>query len=1102
MITQSVITNEASVAVALDLPTDRPRLATENEQRATHSFAISSSVTTAITELAGTLATSSQTILATVLTALLHRYSGQNQIVIGMLPVDIADRQPTLLTAAITQLRADFTAEQTFRDLFASIQSVTVDHADTSVYQVMSIAYASAKDYQSQGVLRSEGLKTKIQQCDMVFATVSNDGEYAGTITYNPALFDVATIARMADHWQSLLWAAASDPDQLIATAPILTSAEVELFDAWNTTALRIPQMLCLQHMVEQQIERTPDAPAIIMNNEQLTYRELNVRANQLAHRLRQSGVVPETLVGIYVERSLDMVVGILGILKAGGAYVPLDPTYPADRIAYIQHEANLEVMVTQQRFASAIPGNAQHIICLDDSTLGDEISDNTLVNMSQNTLAYVLFTSGSTGKPKGVQVTHRAMVNFLTSMQREPGLTASDKVLAVTTLSFDIAGLELLFPLTVGAEIVIASHDMVADGAALVAAIEKYAITFMQATPVTWRLLLAAGWQGTATLTVITGGEALPKELAEQLVPRCQALWNLYGPTETTVYSTAYHVATTDDDIFIGRPIANTQLYILDSHQQMVPIGIPGELYIGGAGVARGYINRPDLTDDRFVTNPFIDEPHQRIYRTGDLVKYRPDGNIEYLGRLDHQVKIRGFRIELGEVESVLRQHASVAEAVVVAREDVPGQKRLVAYVILQEGCTIAVTALRDHVQAALPAYMIPAAFVLLQEFPITPNGKIDRKALPAPDVTPNLYEEHYRPPTTDVQRDLALIWEELLHITPVGIDDNFFNLGGDSLLAAQLIATIEERFGVVIPVTTLFAQPTVAQLGAAITEQEEQQEWVPVLEVQHGDGKRLPFFYLHGDWSGGAFYCYSLARQLGKEQQFYALAPHRLVPDEVPPTIEDMAAECLKLLLSVQPTGPYQIGGFCNGAIVAYEVAQQLLERGHEVQLLFLVDSMAPASQHWLYTPLNYMSSALRLSHQQELDIFLRVRHFCKFLQPPSRQRTEDFTYLQNLDERLLSPVPASAPLRKDLVGLFTWVSSHYRPRPFKGKVTMVWDSEAVAQQQFWQHGEMQLADQVEVVEIPGTHITSRTEHLHVLARLLKERLSGHSYQKVPIQ
>lgn len=486
-----------------------------------------------------------------------------------------------------------------------------------------------------------------------------------------------------------------------------------QLLIEWNNTQADYPKNKCIHQLFEFQVEKTPDNVAVNFEEKQLTYRELNCRANKIAHYLQTLNVGPEVMVGICLERSLDLVIGLLGILKAGGAYVPLDPGYPQERLAFMLEDSQVPVLLTQQHLSERLPerqppmppqrteGGPEvaslsfkaHVVCLDTDweTITQQSQENPKTGVMAKNLAYTIYTSGSTGKPKGVQIAHRAVVNFLNSMRQEPGLTNQDVLLAVTTISFDIAGLELYLPLIVGARIVLVSREVAFDAAQLLKTLAKSGATVMQATPATWQLLLAAGWQGNKQLKILCGGEVLTRELANQLLEKSSSLWNMYGPTETTIWSAVYKVEPGNSPVPIGRPIANTQIYLLHEFLNRkgdpikpVPIGVPGHLCIGGVGLARGYLNRPELNEQKFIRNSFSNESGARLYKTGDLARYLPDGNIEFIGRIDHQVKIRGFRIELGEIEAALSQHPAVRENVVIAQEDKSGDKRLVAYVVL----------------------------------------------------------------------------------------------------------------------------------------------------------------------------------------------------------------------------------------------------------------------------------------------------------------------------------------------------------------------------------------------------------------------------------
>ena len=690
----------------MTLPTDRTRPPLPSYRGAMHTVFLPEGLTG---ELKALGRRENVTLFMTLLAAfkvLLARYSGQDNLVVGS---PIAGRNRVDLEGLIgffvntLALRTDLSGDPTFRELLGRIRESTLDafaHKDlplaklveelkpgrssnqTPLFQVLF-----ALEYLETPSLRLPGLVFEPMEFDLHWAkfdlslTVSErSGGLRASFNYDTDLFDEGTIRRMAGHYQRLLEGIVADPGQPISQLPLLTEDERhQMLVEWNDTARGYPADRCVHQLFEEQVGRTPEAVAVVFENQQLTYRELNARSNQLARHLRSLGVGPEVLVGLYLERSLEMVVGLMGVLKAGGAYLPLDPSYPADRLGFMLDDARPRVVLTQRSLADALPPHASAVVCLDapiaqtamspaDSSNRGDGPREVLGKPSPDSLAYVLYTSGSTGRPKGVQIPQRAVVNLLTSMRREPGLVPEDTFLAVTTLAFDIAALELFLPLTTGACVVIATHEVAADGRRLARLLEDSRATVMQATPATWRMLLGAGWGGNPKLKVLCGGEALPRDLAERLLPLCAELWNLYGPTETTIWSAAWRVSP-GQPILLGRPIANTQFYVLDRLHRPVPVGVPGELFIGGEGLARGYLNQPELTAERFLANLFRPDSSACLYRTGDCVRYRPDGCLEYLGRLDHQVKVRGHRIELGEVEVVLGQHPQVRERVVVAR-------------------------------------------------------------------------------------------------------------------------------------------------------------------------------------------------------------------------------------------------------------------------------------------------------------------------------------------------------------------------------------------------------------------------------------------------
>ncbi|MFN6513535.1 MAG: amino acid adenylation domain-containing protein [Nostoc sp. CreGUA01] len=663
--------------------------------------------------------------------------------------------------------------------------------------------------------------------------SVKVDSELLLEIFYESYRFESNTITRMLGHFHTLLLGMTTNQQQRVKDLPLLTAQEHrQLLIDWNNTEVNYLQ-ICIHHLFETQVEKTPDAVAVVFENEQLTYQELNTKANKLAHYLQKLGVKSEVLVGICVERSLNMLIGLLGILKAGGAYIPLDPSYPQERLAFILEDAQVPVLLTQTSLLETIPQHKTQVVSLDGDwqNIAQQSQENLFSELTTDNLAYVIYTSGSTGKPKGVQIPHSALSNFLYSMKQSPGLTENDTLLAVTTYSFDIAALELFLPIIVGGRLVIASREVASDGIQLSAKLTDSKVTVMQATPATWQLLLTAGWRGNNQLKILCGGEALPGYLAKQLLHRCASLWNMYGPTETTIWSAASEVKTDSRIIPISQAIANTQLYILDQNNQLVPIGVAGELHIGGDGLARGYFNRPDLTAEKFIPNPFSKKAG-RLYKTGDLVRYLANGEIEYIGRIDHQVKVRGFRIELGEIEALLTQHSAVREAVVVVRKDSVDSQRIVAYVVSENETILTITELRSFLESKLPSYMLPTNFVILKALPLTPNGKVDRKALPALDTVLSEFEENFVAPETSIQKQLATIWMEVLGLEKIGINDNFFELGGHSLLATQVISRINKNLDIELPIRRIFELPTIAKFAQSIEEKQLLAKSLPPIE------------------------------------------------------------------------------------------------------------------------------------------------------------------------------------------------------------------------------------------------------------------------------
>ncbi len=654
---------------------------------------------------------------------------------------------------------------------------------------------------------------------DLVLTVAEHPGGISFEWTYDCDLFAEEDIRRLAECYRVLLCGAMADPAVCLGELPLMSAEERRrIVVDWNKTRRDYPRDKCVHQLFEDQVARTPEAVAVVFGDRDLTYAELNANANRLAHHLRKLDVGPEVLVGICLERSLDMVIAILGILKAGGAYVPVDPSHPAERLKHTLEDSAAPVIVTQQSLKGVIPAGTARLVSLDGDQ--DEIERAPTaapeVRVEPANLAYVIYTSGSSGKPKGVLVTHESVVNCLGSARHRPGLSAQDSLLAVSTLAFDIATAEILLPLTVGARLIVASREEARDAGQLRRRLVHARPTVLHATPATWQMLLDSGWEGDRRLQAWCGGEALSRQLADRLLPITGSLWNLYGPTETTIYATVEEVVPAFEPVGIGRPIANTRCYVLDAGAQLAPIGMPGELYIGGDGLARGYLNRPQQTAERFVSSPF--EPQERIYRTGDRVRWRADGSLEFLGRLDDQVKLRGFRIELGEIEAALRQFPGVTQSVVLLREDHPGDPRLVGYYIPSDQRALAHADLTRHLREKLPDYMVPSAYVPLARLPLTPNGKVDRRALPAPGRDRPDLATGYVAPRNALEAQLAAIWVEVLGAERVGVHDNFFELGGHSLSATRIVSKLRGVLHVEMPLRTVFETPTIAGLAESI--------------------------------------------------------------------------------------------------------------------------------------------------------------------------------------------------------------------------------------------------------------------------------------------
>jgi amino acid adenylation domain-containing protein len=835
----------------LELPADRPRPAHQSFNGGQVAITLAPALTASLRQLGNA---HGATLFMTLLAGwaiLMARLSGQQDIVVG---TPVANRQRPEVEALVglfintLALRVRLDHDTSVAGLLARLKDDTLaafanqeapfDQVVEALNPVRSFSYTPL--FQTMLALNNTPAVTGLAmgglrvseyhaplgkaQVDLSLHLTEDGAAVSGYISYATDLFDHATVEGFASCLQQLLASMVAGPQQAISTLPILAPAERrKLLLEWNDTARDIGPLANAHDFIAAQIGRTPDAVAVSHNGSSLSYRELGQRANAIAAGLLTRGVQPGDLVALFVRRSPDMMAAILGILKAGAAYVPVDPSFPSERVAYMLEDSNASCVVSEQALAAWLPPQAKVLML--DAVTGSDVDIHVAVEPASP--SYVIYTSGSTGRPKGVLLPHRAMVNLFVTMVDWPGMTAADTVVAVTTLSFDISIVEVLLPLTLGARIEIADSATAADGAALARLADACQATVMQATPASWRMLLDAGWQGRPGLKIISGGEPLPRELADRLLARVAQLWNLYGPSETTTYSTGERVFAGADAITVGKPVANTQAYIVDRCLQPVPVGVAGELLLGGFGVGIGYNARPELTAEKFIADPFSGIPGARLYRSGDLARWTRDGRIDVIGRIDNQVKLRGFRIELGEIESVLRDHPEVRQAVVLCREDRPGDKRLVAY--LAAPADLELDAVRARLSQALPSYMVPAAFMVLEQFPHTPNGKVDRNALPAPDRSA-VAANHYQAPADQREMAVAQVWQELLGLDRVGRDDDFFAIGGHSLLAGQLVARLRRLFKVDLTLRDLFDRPTVARLSAALA-QAQSAAWTPIL-------------------------------------------------------------------------------------------------------------------------------------------------------------------------------------------------------------------------------------------------------------------------------
>jgi amino acid adenylation domain-containing protein len=1138
----------------VELPTDHVRPAVQSYRGAQKELRISREVAEKLKQVSREEgATLFMTLLAAV-DVLLARYSGQDELVVGT-PITNRTRAETEeLTGCFANtlvLRVDTSGNPRFRELVQRVKQVALEgyaHQDvpfeklveelrpkrdlsrTALFQVMFVLQNAPI---AEGGLTLSRAETGRQapKGELTVTMGETEKGLTGALEYNTDLFEAGTMERMVAHWERLLDGIAKDAEQCVWELPLMGDEERrQVVEEWNQTEGWYPRDKTVVELFEEQVRRTPERVALVYEGQSLSYGELNRRANQLARRLREWGVGPEQLVGLCMKRSLEMVVGLLGVLKAGGAYVPLEPDYPKERLAFMVADTGVQVVLSEERYKGAVEVEGLRVLSLDTEwgEVAEESGEGLGGGAKPENLAYVIYTSGSTGKPKGVMNTHAGLCNRLWWMQQQYGLGENDRVLQKTPYSFDVSVWEFLWPLMTGARLVIARPEGHRDSRYLVDVIEREQITTMHFVPSMLQVFVEErGLSRCGSLRrVICSGEALSVELQERFFARLGAeLHNLYGPTEAAIDVTYWPCERGQKSrtVPIGRPISNLQIYILDRCGNPVPVGVLGELHIGGVGLARGYLNRVELTTQKFVDNPFCTEPGARLYKTGDLARYTADGVIEYVGRIDHQVKIRGFRIELGEIEATLTEHAGVSECVVLAREDAAGQKRLVAYVVAEKQAAPTVTELRDWVKERLPEYMAPAAFVTLPAIPVTQNGKVDRGALPAPGSTraeldqgqeprtpaeeilarksalrlTALPEEHVEGtepraekqpetqgsqgtvnPEENIEEELTAIWEAVLNTKPVGANDDFFDVGGHSLLAIGLMARIEDALGVELPLASLLEAPTVRGQAQLVRKYRGNGSPEDRGSNQRPMARQLPFFFLGGDPTFRP-----LSQRLSELREFHSLGLRMSLIAQLKDrsSLEGIAEQFVQSIRERRPEGPYMLGGWCAHGLLAFETARQLQAQGQEVAQVVLLETANPVRRKqysgWKRTiaraQLKFHLLKFEYTYLQQLNS-TQTRNYIagRASQKLARMRQSWRRVLKTAKFYPESDGPAS---RNPLDVLYA-AAAKYQPKPYRGSVVLI-----RSMKRTFGFGRVLdlgwselLRDDLEICETPGNHYT----------------------------
>jgi amino acid adenylation domain-containing protein len=1067
----------------LELAADRPRPARPTHAGDMALFTIDAALAARLRMLARTEQATLYMVMLAAFKAMLFRYTGDNDLIVG--GVTDTRRRPELQSVMgyflnSLALRSHPRGDVSFRAFLGEVKARVLGALDAAdvpfdrIVRELDIRRETGGHplfntlFSIQPPLDPLPAGWQLTEMDVPPAAAKYDlflelhdqgADIAGRFYYSSELFDPATIERMIGHWLRLLNGIAADPDMALQSLPLLGEEERhQLVDCWNDTAQPLPYASVVD-WVAAQAAAAPDALVLEQGDLRWSYADLDAHADGIAAQLAEAGVAPGALVGLSLSRTPWMVAAMLGVAKAGAAYLPLDPAFPPARLAMIVDSAAPALILVEADTETAVPAGSVPKLRLDRDR---RTAPQALPPIDRESLAYVLYTSGSTGKPKGVEIPHAALINLLLAMQQQPGFAAGDSILAITTLSFDIAELELWLPLVSGGRIILAPREAVIDMAQLAALIADTRPTMMQATPATWRGLIEAGWPGQPGLRALCGGEALPAALVDQILPRVGELWNVYGPTETTIWSTVAQVRPGDSIVPIGRPIANTQVRVLDADGNDRPIGAVGELHIGGRGLARGYRGRPDLTADRFISHDGT-----RLYKTGDLARWRADGRLECLGRTDNEAKIRGFRIAIEEVEGGLERLPGISAAAVRVWPDASGERALAGYLV----GTGDVATWREQLAQTLPDYMIPTWFVTMDALPLTPNGKVDRKALPEPGQPT---ERDIVPPATPNEERLAAIWQAVLKIDQVSRTDNFFDLGGHSLLVARLLRRIQAEYGIKLPMAALFRAPKLADMAELIVSDEAADAQILVPIQPHGS--QPPIIWLDG---GSTFL--SLAERLGLDQPFIGLSVDAVMErvGGCPKKLEDTARLVADAIREEFPLGPYRIGGWCTSGILAFAVAAHLRSEGANVPALLLAHPFHPRKSREVGS-IRFFLSKVRF-------------HIDQSLRQPRGDRLHYFlARLRGLSDAAALAGGREAVLQPALRTKLDRSATKYNPPSYDGDVAIFQPEDRPTVLDFIDDWRPHVRGQFDAFVIPGGHSTMMEEpNVDIFAAHIRDML-----------